>query len=76
MERVGGEPLLRVRGVEAGGGGVHLALGALTKDYTRPLVYSSVVLSLLPGVGLGIYMIIKGRSVDQCNASSWVQVLS
>jgi hypothetical protein len=49
---------------------------ALTKDYTRPLVYSSVVLSLLPGVGLGIYMIIKGRSVDQCNASSWVQVLS
>ncbi len=34
---------------------------ALTKDYTRPLVYASVVLSLLPGVGLGIYMIIKGR---------------
>lgn len=32
---------------------------ALTKDYTRPLVYSSVVLSLLPGVGLGIYMVIK-----------------
>lgn len=49
---------------------------ALTKDYTRPLVYSSVVLSLLPGVGLGIYMVIKGRPVDHMLASSWVHVLS
>jgi hypothetical protein len=35
---------------------------ALTKDYTKPLVYSSVVLSMLPPVGMGIYMIIKGKT--------------
>jgi hypothetical protein len=34
---------------------------ALSRDYTQALVYSSMVLSLLPGISIGIYMFIKGE---------------